>query len=328
MARVERESAGGNDSTREQWLSLHLFFAGAIYGMEADRVILDALAPLVSRETAQRLFSQFFFVRYGEHGPHVRCRFKVCGSGAERELEGEFIEHVELNVDRATATTSASSILTGVPGKHGITEIRNVPYAPEVDRYGGPVGVTIAERVFFASSKAAIELLRTNADGRRSTRLGRCILSTLCFLVVYLEEREQIADFAGKHSARYLRRLASIRVPVESWREAFLAWQARQSGAIVRQIQAFFDALRDGRSISPEVDEFVKELRAARDDLRDAQMRGRIVGHHPQAGWGVCLDHLVPSYIHMSSNRLGVTVAEEAYIGFLIHHALRMHETD
>jgi hypothetical protein len=63
-------------------------------------------------------------------------------------------------------------------------------------------------------------------------------------------------------------------------------------------------------------------MAAARLRLRELFHAGRLLAQgQPAANWGWCLEWVVPSYLHMTSNRLGLTIAEESYLAHLIHRA-------
>ena len=62
-----------NDSGKV-WLSAHLFMKYGIYGADADEVIKRIVAPVASECLASGSIARFFFIRYGEDGPHIRFR--------------------------------------------------------------------------------------------------------------------------------------------------------------------------------------------------------------------------------------------------------------
>jgi thiopeptide-type bacteriocin biosynthesis protein len=115
-----------------------------IYGPadREDAFVAVPLRDLCDRLTRAKRCSGWFFVRYSDPDPHVRLRFRgdpnhllsdvlpeLCWWCTDRMVEGA--------VDRFAFDT----------------------YDREVDRYGGPVGLALAEAIFCADSPAAADML-------------------------------------------------------------------------------------------------------------------------------------------------------------------------
>lgn len=116
------------------WTSLHCFLHCAPEA--ADEFLLSDVAPLLADHS-------WFFIRYGEGGPHLRIRVRDADPGLANQL------HV---------LASKLPELEGPwPSKHG--EVREVPYVPETSRYGGALALPIAEGVFTESTQVALRVI-------------------------------------------------------------------------------------------------------------------------------------------------------------------------
>ena len=79
----------------------------------------------------------------------------------------------------------------------------------------------------------------------------------------------------------------------------------------------------DPPSFGEPLDQYVAALFSARTKLRAALSDqtlirdGRPLRNHPRS-----LDSIVASYVHMTNNRLGLSVPEEAHIAHLVERAL------
>jgi thiopeptide-type bacteriocin biosynthesis protein len=120
----------------------------------ADRVLRDVVAPLVEQVIGSGTAHRWFFIRYADPHPHIRLRF--------------FGEPSRLNADVLPALAAATAPFMR-DGR--IWRVQLDTYEREVERYGGPVGVELAERLFAADSAATLHLVReyggaTHADHR------------------------------------------------------------------------------------------------------------------------------------------------------------------
>lgn len=119
-----------------EWLYAKLYTGTAT----ADRVLQDALAPLVDDLLDTGAVDGWFFIRYADPHFHLRLRFRGEPDGTEvrRKLEAA----AQRLFDRGLLWRFALDT-----------------YEREITRYGGPLGVELAERFFQADSEAVLELL-------------------------------------------------------------------------------------------------------------------------------------------------------------------------
>ncbi len=280
------------------WLSAHLFFEGGMYGPECDRVVLDVAEPFVLRCRREEWTDGHFFIRYGEGGPHVRLRLR----GAEEVLQGlvwpALVEHVPAAL-----------------------RVERVPYEPETVRYGGPDALQVAERHFADSSETAYRLLAGIGTGR-SSRLGRGLLAMVVLVHAFAGDRDRGAAFARMYATGYLRLLGE-RDEGGALLGAFGDGYQRQAGRLAEHVDEVWSRLDAGEPLSDELDAWAAALRERRAELaalfreRRVQVEGR-----PAEEWERVVSGIVPSYAHMTNNRLGITLQEESYLAYLIARAL------
>ncbi|MCX5197392.1 thiopeptide-type bacteriocin biosynthesis protein [Streptomyces sp. NBC_00249] len=145
-------------TTTDAWHSHHLFLHSTTE--DTDAFLRDEAAPLLDGLVASGDATRWFFIRYAEDGPHVRIRVRGLSPRAAAELPDQL----------ARSAKEVPSVPGPWPSYHG--EVRAVPYEPETDRYGGPAALPVAEEVFAASSRAALDALRElPARGAASARL-------------------------------------------------------------------------------------------------------------------------------------------------------------
>ncbi|MFP2928922.1 lantibiotic dehydratase, partial [Pyxidicoccus sp. 3LG] len=121
-----------------EWLYAKLYTGMAT----ADRLLTLTLAPVLRRLTAAGAVSHWFFLRYGDPDWHLRLRLH----GAPERLHAEALP--ALQAACASALTSGES-----------WRLQLDTYEREVERYGGPAGIELAEQLLAADSEAVLALL-------------------------------------------------------------------------------------------------------------------------------------------------------------------------
>jgi thiopeptide-type bacteriocin biosynthesis protein len=123
-----------------EWTFVKLYAGSAT----ADRLLHEAVAPLARRLLAAGAADRWFFLRYEDPGFHLRVRFHGDTGAIRAELD-PLVAHL----------LDAGLVHDAVHGT----------YRREVERYGGPEGIELAEQLFHADSDAVVDLLDLLAPG-------------------------------------------------------------------------------------------------------------------------------------------------------------------
>lgn len=313
-APVEPSSGAGPRGNLQQpagpspsWASFHLFIDGEIYGSAGDRLLLDAVAPLARDLLGSGRVSRYFFIRYREDGPHLRLRLRGRPEILTREVVPE--------VNRRAAGPSWAAA--------GLTRLVAVAYEPELGRYGGPAATALAERLFYASSEAAVELLRPLAGPSRRQRLGRGLLAMLVLLQVFVRRREPAAALAAGYADAFLAGQMPQTDTRELWSRLFTETCRRQGPDLGPTVSRAWRSLEQENGELPEpIETYRRRLLALHRRLRNLARGGRLDPSRATLPWQQVVASLVPSYLHMMNNRLGIDPREEAYLARLIAETL------
>jgi thiopeptide-type bacteriocin biosynthesis protein len=122
-----------------EWLYLKLYAGEA----HVDRLLRGTLAEQLGAIRASGVVDRWFFIRYGDPGWHLRLRLR----GEPSRLFSE--------VWPALAAACGKALEEGEGWK-----LQLDTYEREVERYGGPVGIELAEELFHADSEAVLDLLQ------------------------------------------------------------------------------------------------------------------------------------------------------------------------
>lgn len=302
LADTDRRARSG----RPPWLSAHLHSFHPTGSTEFDSLALNVVAPCVRRLQRSGLIRRWFFVRYNESGPHLRIRV-------------ELLRQRDAARARAIVEAAARRANAAVP-----LELRWVEYQPEFERYGGVRGTRVAEHLFHLSSEAALRVLGQHGLDDRSRRLGQALLTLVVTFGVFIRRPESCARHLGVHSQGLLRRAMPHGVPLRDATSAFAQSIAEQGEVLKAAVHEAWRALSFRHSITAALDPYARGLRRVRARLHREHLRGALRAANGAAtGFEATVASLVPSYAHMTMNRMGVSVREEAYLARAAQNALQ-----
>ncbi|MCC6411000.1 MAG: thiopeptide-type bacteriocin biosynthesis protein [Saprospiraceae bacterium] len=268
------------------WLSLHF------YPLETQDVFLArALRPFLAQNVWNTPGARFFFIRFeDEKGPHLRLRFRGEPTWLQETLLPAFETLVK---DRGSWN--------------------EVPYDAESDRFGGEEAMAWAEEHFHLSARVVLDRLAqpefTYGDALYDAlRLNAMMLHAAGF------NRERAAWYFGQLTDQWLplffRPEKEDKAQDNAWmqdvREQFEQSFQAQEAALRPVMDALWDALQTGKS-----------------DAKQPEWRRWHMGNEMiLAELGDNLERALPSLIHLSNNRLGVTNPDEVFVCYVLSRAL------
>ncbi|MFI9007966.1 thiopeptide-type bacteriocin biosynthesis protein [Actinosynnema sp. NPDC053489] len=250
------------------WTSVHVRLSWSVE--DVDAFITDVLAPELDGLRAAGHVGDWFYLRYWETGPHLRVRAR----GATVDLVGRLRGLV--------AAAGHPVVPSDDPLPHG--DVRETPYEPEVERYGGPGSLPAAEAVFCRSTEVAVAVLRS-AGAKFTAAVELAMATTLALGMDRVE------------AASWLRSLAT------AWR------QAREPVAP----PGLGSHLAAHRVHAARADRL-----AARWDRLGTRATGAVAYWAEQVRSVDLPRHVWASQFHMLCNRLGLTPEEERAVCRLV----------
>jgi thiopeptide-type bacteriocin biosynthesis protein len=316
-----------------RWLAAHLFFDHpGIYTGECDQVVLEVVEPFVRRCQREGWIDGWFFIRYSEHGPHARLRLHGRDDVLEREVWPALVAHVRARFpDASTETPDVPAMVPYSPEPPEprtepvrVTHVARIEYEPETERYGGPLGVRVAERFFEVSSEAAMALLARTSRTERSSRLGKGLLTMVELMHVFSGDRAPASRWASQYNLGYLRGVAPEEEQRGAWLGAFGSGYDAQADTLGEYVEEVWSRMDEGEPLSDALDLYRDGLVEVRGHFRalfDAGELGR--PGEPYTAWEAAVGGIGSSYLHMMNNRLGITIQEESYLAYLIVRTLQ-----
>ncbi|XXF79655.1 lantibiotic dehydratase [Myxococcaceae bacterium GXIMD 01537] len=276
-----------------EWLYVKLYTGTAL----VDRVLREVVAPWVREALDSGAATRWFFLRFGDPDWHLRVRLQ----GDPARLHGEVLERLH--------TLLAPARRLGL-----VHRVQLDTYEREVERYGGPEGMPLAEQLFHVDSEAALELLDTlegdaGADARWRLTL-RGVDSLLGDLGFDLEtKRQTMAGLRESYGQEF-----RVEAPLERQLGEKFRAERRDLEALLWQPPAPDGPLSLGLETLRRRSEQQAPVMEA---LRALSARGELTQPLP---------HLAASLVHMHTNRMLRTAAraQELVLYDLLH---RLYES-
>lgn len=330
------------------WQATHVFYAA-----NPQPFLVNCVRPLVAGLRADRLLAGYFYINYWLEGPHVRLRLRPATDAAADEVRRRTEEAVDSFLRSRPALYEVDSgflndfynalfdieypgsdraAFTGADGRMLIrpnNSRSSEPYEPEYGKYGGPTGVALAEWHFAYSSDLVIEALRTMNLHLRTVLLGTSAQLMMVMAACFLPGEDELADYLERY--------------YEFWHRAFPGTGFIGSEEYDRNFERMAPGLgrRFGdirRAVAGEdLQRLPVFLRGWATHCRE--LRRRVValaeaGDLVFRSWddsryevvtdpGAALLLLLSPYMHMTNNRLHVTIRDEAYLSHILARVLR-----
>lgn len=254
-----------------EWLYVKLY-AGT---SSVDAILAEPVSGLVRRHVETNAIDRWFFIRYGDPEWHLRLRLH----GEPGRLYAEVLPDL-------------STLLAPALADRRIWKIQVDTYEPEIERYGGDLGLSLSEEMFWRDSDAVLRILGLlPGDAGMDARWLLCLESwdlLLSDLGFSLESKRQFTqDMRSRHA-----RMSNANKAVD-----------RALGDRFRRERKAIEGLLDDRPGPSE------EISAALAALRARSIAWaptiRALRQRDQAGQlTMPLTSLAASFLHMHANRL------------------------
>jgi thiopeptide-type bacteriocin biosynthesis protein len=250
----------------------------------ADQVLCDVVRPVTEAALGSGAADRWFFIRYADPEGHLRLRLH----GDPERLQGDVLP--------ALRAAAAPFLASG-----SVWRFQLDTYEREVERYGGPQGIELAERLFQADSEAVLAIVAQYPEDPRADARWRLTLRGLDRLLTDLG-----LDLDGK--------LAVLRRARDGFAAEFRADARlrRELGDRYRRARAdLLDLTGESHPVPAPLAPGVAALR--RRSERTAAVTAELIAQERAGRLSSPVAALAPSFLHMHANRM-------------LRSAQRMHE--
>ncbi|MCZ4124577.1 lantibiotic dehydratase C-terminal domain-containing protein [Streptomyces sp. H39-S7] len=330
------------------WQALHIFYAAS-----PRPLLLECVKPLVEELTAEGLLSGHFFINYWLQGPHVRLRLQPSSAAATGQVRERAYTAVEAFLRRRPAlyevkagfladlyntlfeleyTEDQRERLMGSDGRMLLRDNNSASfeaYEPEYGKYGGSAGVALAEWHFEHSSDLVVESLRSMNLHLRTVLLGVSAQLMMVMSAVFLGEEEEIARFLEHYHAFWDGAFSDTNFTARKGYDRAYTDMGPELGRRFGEIRSAI-----ARGTDHELPGFLRGWAAHCRELAgrvgELAVRGELEFQSWSGGEDFrvtdpvrALPILMSPYMHMTNNRMSVTIRDEAFLSYVLARALR-----
>ena len=268
---IEAVAAVRQSLPGSQWIYAQLYAGPAA----ADGVLMECVGPISRKLVAQGAADRWFFIRYLDPSPHVRWRLRATSAQA-----------------RTTIRRAVEKAVADLHGRGLVHRLVFDTYEREIERYGGPEGIDLAEELFCIDSEAVIDVLSAiAAESTRHSRWQSAVIGVDALL----------ADFNLDVQAR----LDVMRRVRKDWGTQMLvtADVGRDIGRRFRALHGELAHLLERQFDPGDPMAAIDHVFAARSE-RQREVVARLAALEKDQRLGAPLSLLADSYVHMHVNRL------------------------
>ncbi|MFR0355082.1 lantibiotic dehydratase C-terminal domain-containing protein [Streptomyces sediminimaris] len=336
------------DDAPGEWLAVHVFYAAS-----PRPLLLQCVKPLVDDLTREGLLAGYFFINYWLEGPHVRLRLRPARAAdtdtvrerahaaltaflrerpALYEVRAGFLADLYETLFTLEYSEDQRAELLGPDGRMALrpnNTFEDRAYEPEYGKYGGPAGVALAEWHFQHSSDLVIEAAHSMNLHLRTVLLGLSAQLMMVMSGTFLPAEEPLLTFLDRYHAFWDKAFGGTNYTADHGYD-------RAYTAMGDSLPARFGHIRDavaggGHERLPAfLRGWAGHCAELRDRAEDLARRGELTFR----SWddtrdihltdpAAVLPMLLSPYLHMTNNRLSMTIRDEAFLSYVLARALR-----
>tara|TARA_B110000093_G_scaffold142272_1_gene153311 strand:- start:1325 stop:2239 length:915 start_codon:yes stop_codon:yes gene_type:complete len=299
---------------KTDWVSCYVF-----HNISFEKVLTELIKPLIEKLNKDQFIKQYFFIRYWENGPHIRLRLLLIDNKFKNKIE----KLIKFVIKR----------YFNLPENEAKYSIKFNDYIQEIERFGGNTAITIAENHFQDSSNIVLNRIDNNyLEWDYSMAIVNAIQMHLIFakqIINTRNEAELFFDFLYKnwiqHSVKLNKKnkiTANELIKVNQFFKSSYEKQKKNINFITKKV--WFDEqleevqLKDWSLYCKKLSRQIKEsnkIILPKWIILEADSK---LSKEKQTLWII-----YDSYIHMTNNRLGIHLRDEAFIAYMILRGLK-----
>jgi hypothetical protein len=348
---LRRPRSDTGPQRRGDWQAYHVFYAAS-----TRPFLLQCARPLVAELDRDGLLSGWFFINYWLEGPHIRLRLRpsspeAAGEVAVRaqdairgflarrpalyEVKDGFLAELYNTLFELEYPGGERDRYTDSAGRMRLRPNNSFspePYEPEYGKYGGPAGVELAEWHFRRSSELVVDAAASMNLHVRTVLLGTAAQLMMTMSGCLLPDRDVLLGFLDRYHAFWNAAFSGTNYTAS---DGYDRAYGTMDASLARRFQ---EIRRVTAEPAPErLPGFLRGWAEHCLELRERAAALAAGGDLVFRSWDgtrdlpvtdpeQALPMLASPYMHMTNNRLSVSVRDEAYLSYVLGRALREAE--
>lgn len=311
------------------WKAYHIYYHG-----DLDKLIRESIKPLTVKLLVERGIEKFFFIRYWEGGPHIRFRIKLVENNVTNKINEMIINHINCfltkypskNIDENYVITrqfNQLAYLENIDLKNNQIMPNNTVseelYVPEFKKYGGELGIKLAEEHFFYSSLLVFGFLNELNEIKHKYFMGIKVI--LSYLKAMDLKNDECIIFLDNYSDLWSRYMEGDTVTINKY---FHKKYLLQQDVLDKYV---LNSLHKKNNLKFEVDfDWNMHIKDTVCRIQKGLERNNLILNNKmlkKSAWLENTNYIMTSYIHMTNNRIGLKPYEEAYLSYIISCSIK-----
>lgn len=288
-----------------QWLCLYIRCKPPF-----EMLLVDCIFPIIEKLIHDKKIERFFFIRYGEGGPHIRFRINFVNT--------EALDQNKCGIIQKLIDFIKTNSFNYQQFSQSVLEFK---YEPEYKRYGGPHGIIIAEQIFHSSSLHTLKLIKS-PEWNYSKALHSALSMNFIMIVELIGHSKEIYDF-------YLSSF-NMWFPYTCYNPEVKALDMTMKENRLKEFNYLFNTAQSW--LLPLIGNLVKKKYLySHDSLWNQEIRiikSKMIIQQKEMSKTVkkkeTLHSIYDGYCHMNNNRLGIRNADESLISFFVLQSLKI----
>lgn len=300
------------------WISLHIF-----HNYSFEKVLNEHIFPLTNYLKEKKYIRSMFFIRYWEGGPHIRYRVLP-------------LANTDISLLKNIIFNKSKKYFSELKKENLKYSFEFIDYIKEKTRYGGGKLINVAEEHFQDSSNTILKLLNSNfLNWNYSTAISFAIQMHTVFakkLNADIDKSIIFFELYYKHWLFYSVKLnkdgEATQEQVDKVKVFFKESYKKQETTTNYIVKAIWEELESiewlgkwSKSCSK-----IKSLLMQVNEEDIELLNSPYI--HENSNLSIRdqkLFSIFDSYIHMTNNRLGIHLRDEAFIAYIIMNGLKKH---
>ncbi|MFY9309151.1 MAG: thiopeptide-type bacteriocin biosynthesis protein [Bacteroidia bacterium] len=292
------------NNIKNNWLCVYIYCIPPF-----ERLLVDCILPIIEELILTKQIEHFFFIRYGENGPHIRLRMNFNNTKLLEQNKNNVFEKLLdfIKVTRSSYKQISQSVI-------------ETNYEPEYKRYGGNFGITIAEKIFHSSSLHVFKLIKIEPKWSYNNVLYNSLIMNLVMMIELVEDSNKLRDFylLSFHNwfpfryYNYEQKVLDIARKDECLKSYYYLFEKNKN-----QLLPLINSLLNKNYKHSLSTIWCEEIRLIKSKY-NAAIKQVIKNCETERE----LYSIYDSYCHMNNNRLGMRNSDESLISFWVLQSL------
>ena len=279
-------------------------------------MLKECVIPLVEELFNTQQVSAYFFINYGERGPHLRLRLKHDKNDSIYPYVSSILsDYMHKNPSNINSYRESDWFPNDT--------IHFIDYEPEIHRYGGNAAISVAEKQFMNSTKVVFAHIKDNLLISYNNALNAAIRLHIASAFYYCNENIEDAVnffynvFVGRSIVQY-----EPFIKFNSKDEhIYNVYFRQQKENIIPLVKYIWENLEKAEIIDDNIQYWLLAEKEICNDLTKIQKQNKLVVPYMYECFP--LWSIFQSYIHMTNNRLGLSPIDEGLIAYFLMESLK-----